>query len=148
MHVKGLIGVMVLSITATGPVAARPVPLLIGAYTGETSKGIALYRFDDHTGRISAARVQVMPAENPSWLVLSDDHRTLCAVNENGEGLCDPVGRVSAWQEIGGQQELGDSSRNRGTVIGGQGRNLGTSNRGPVYLLIIKSGDSISINGQ
>ena len=137
MHVKGLIGVMVLSITATGPVAARPVPLLIGAYTGETSKGIALYRFDDHTGRISAARVQVMPAENPSWLVLSDDHRTLCAVNENGEGLCDPVGRVSAWQEIGGQQELVDSSRNRGTEIGGQ-QELGD----------IKSGTSISINHQ
>lgn len=133
MHVKGLIGVIVPAITATGPVAARPVPLLIGAYTGGTSKGIALYRFDDHTGRISAARVQVMPAENPSWLVLSDDHRTLCAVNENGEGLCDPVGRVSAWQEIGGQQELGDSSRNRGT-----GQKSGD----------IKSGTSISINHQ
>jgi 6-phosphogluconolactonase len=128
MYVKGLIGVIVPAITATGPIAARPVPLLIGAYTGGTSKGIALYRFDDHTGRISAARVQVMPAENPSWLVLSDDHRTLCAVNENGEGLCDPVGRVSAWQEIGGQ------GRNLGTS------NRGTANRGAVYLLIASDG--------
>ena len=98
MHFKGLIGVILLASVVTVPVAARPVPMLIGAYTGGTSKGIALYQFDDRTGRISAAPVQITPAENPSWLVLSADHRMLYAVNENGEGQRDPVGRVSAWR--------------------------------------------------
>ena len=85
-------------LATAGQVAARSVPLLIGAYTGGTNKGITLYRFDDRTGQISAVPVQVMPSENPSWLVLSADHRRLYAVNENGDGRRDPVGRVTAWR--------------------------------------------------
>ncbi|WP_206244357.1 lactonase family protein [Novosphingobium terrae] len=80
------------------PALAAPVPLLIGTYTGGESKGIYLYHFDEQTGHIAPSPVQVTSAENPSWLTLSQDRRFLYAVDENGEGQRDPVGRVSAYR--------------------------------------------------
>jgi 6-phosphogluconolactonase (cycloisomerase 2 family) len=77
---------------------ARQVPLLVGGYTDAPGQGITLYRFDEATGQISKAALQVSPASNPSWLVLAADHRHLYAVHENGPASPDPVGRVSAWQ--------------------------------------------------
>lgn len=86
------------SALASAPPPTASVPLLIGTYTGGQSKGIYLYRFDARSGHIEPRPVQVMPSENPSWLTLSADHRLLYAVNENGEGQRDPVGRVSAYR--------------------------------------------------
>lgn len=86
-----------LLVLAGTPAPARQVPLLIGGYTDAQGQGIALYRFDEATGRISPTPAQIARAANPSWLVLSADHRHLYAVHENGAGSPDPVGRVSAW---------------------------------------------------
>ncbi|HWU01578.1 MAG TPA: lactonase family protein [Novosphingobium sp.] len=104
MGSKVLAGLMASAIAIASPAAARhaasatTVPLLIGTYTGGQSKGIYLYSFNTQSGQISPSPVQVVKAENPSWLVLSSDHRRLYAVNENGQGQRDPVGRVSAWR--------------------------------------------------
>lgn len=81
-----------------GASSAMATPLLIGTYTGGQSKGIYLYNFDDRTGHIDPRPAQVTAAENPSWLVPSADHRLLYAVDENGEGGRDPVGRASAYR--------------------------------------------------
>ena len=96
-------GVAILALAATPakPAAAQTahsLPLLIGSYTGGESQGIYLYRFDTDTGTITPAPVQITPADNPSWLTLSADRHTLYAVNENGEGQRDPVGRVSSYR--------------------------------------------------
>ena len=106
MQIRVFVTAAMIAVAAHGLAVARSVPLLIGAYTAGASKGVALYRFDDATGRIAPMPVQVMPAQNPSWLVLSKDHRRLYAVNENGvnengvdeNGARDRVGRVSAWR--------------------------------------------------
>ncbi|WDF75192.1 lactonase family protein [Novosphingobium sp. KACC 22771] len=95
MIFKVLLGSFALALGASSALAT---PLLIGTYTGKESKGIYLYHFDDRSGRIDARPVQVMTADNPSWLVLSPDHRLLYAVDENGEGGRDPVGRASAFR--------------------------------------------------
>ena len=86
-----------IAVAALATSSAQADPLLVGTYTAGQSKGIYLYDFDTSTGHISAAPQQVTPAENPSWLTLSADHRFLYAVNENGDGQRDPVGRVSAY---------------------------------------------------
>jgi 6-phosphogluconolactonase len=77
---------------------AATVPLLLGSYTGGQSKGIYLYRFDESSGQIAPQPQQVVPSDNPSWLTLSADRHVLFAVNENGEGARDPIGRVTAFR--------------------------------------------------
>jgi 6-phosphogluconolactonase (cycloisomerase 2 family) len=86
---------------AMAPVAAHAgaaLPLLAGTYTGGQSRGIYLYRFDSETGEITPQPLQITPAENPSWLTISKDRQRLYAVDENGDGQSDPVGRVSAYR--------------------------------------------------
>lgn len=73
-------------------------PLLIGSYTSGRSEGIYLYDFDSHSGKISAQPRQIVKTDNPSWLTFSANHRYLYAVNENGPGQRDAIGRVSAYQ--------------------------------------------------
>lgn len=97
MVFKVLLGSLGLVLGASSASAAS-IPLLIGTYTGGESKGIYLYRFDDRTGHIDTRPAQVIPADNPSWLALSADRRFLYAVDENGEGARDPVGRASAYR--------------------------------------------------
>ena len=98
MVFKILASVAAFAFTTTAAFAAPTVPLLIGTYTGGQSKGIYVYSFDPQTGHIAPAPVQVVPADNPSWLTFSADRRLAYAVNENGEGQRDPVGRVSAYR--------------------------------------------------
>jgi 6-phosphogluconolactonase len=71
--------------------------LLVGSYTAGASQGIYRLNFDSATGQIDAKPLQVVESENPSWLTLSRDQRYLFAVNENGPGQKDPVGRVSSY---------------------------------------------------
>ncbi len=81
-----------------GPaVAAQPHQLLIGSYTQGTSQGIYRLSFDSQTGLLDAKPLQVIKSANPSWLTLSADQRRLFAVNENGPGQRDLVGRVSSF---------------------------------------------------
>ncbi|WP_213877418.1 lactonase family protein [Pseudomonas sp. dw_358] len=71
--------------------------LLVGTYTAGTSQGIYRYAFDSSSGQISAQPAQTVKTENPSWLTLSHDQKHLFAVNENGPGQKDVVGRVSSF---------------------------------------------------
>jgi 6-phosphogluconolactonase (cycloisomerase 2 family) len=81
-------------------VQAKPVTdydVLVGAYTAGASQGIYRYGFDTTTGQLEAKPRQVIISDNPSWLTLSSDQRHLFAVNENGPGQKDVVGRVSSF---------------------------------------------------
>ncbi|WP_253440083.1 lactonase family protein [Pseudomonas migulae] len=76
---------------------AEQYQLLVGSYTAGQSQGIYRFGFDSAKGQIDAKPLQVVKSENPSWLTLSKDQRYLFAVNENGPGQKDPVGRVSSY---------------------------------------------------
>jgi 6-phosphogluconolactonase len=76
---------------------AEQYQLLVGSYTAGQSQGIYRLGFDSAKGQIDAKPLQVVKSENPSWLTLSKDQRYLFAVNENGPGQKDPVGRVSSY---------------------------------------------------
>lgn len=91
-------------------------PLWIGSYTATGSEGIHVYRFDSQTGMLSERPEQAVKTHNPSWLTFSPNRRYLYAVNENGPGQTDIVGRVTAFrvdpasgtlQQIGQVQTLG-----------------------------------------
>lgn len=87
------------SVGAMG-VQAAPVDsyeLLVGSYTAGQSQGIYRLNFDSRTGQIDAKPLQVVKSANPSWLTVSKDQQRLFAVNENGPGQADPVGRVSSY---------------------------------------------------
>jgi len=71
--------------------------LLVGSYTQGKSEGIYRYRFDTQSGKIDLQPRQVIKSENPSWLTLSKDQHLLFAVNENGPGQSDTVGKVSSF---------------------------------------------------
>lgn len=93
--VAGSLGVVSLQAGAVGD-----VELLVGTYTLGTqgaSEGIYRYRFDSQQGLIEPNPLQVIKTRNPSWLVLSRDQRRLFAVNENGPGQVDGLGRVSSF---------------------------------------------------
>ncbi len=87
-------GVLVLLLPATETPALE---LLVGTYTQGASEGIYRFRFDSATGLLDPRPLQVLKTANPSWLVLSADQRRVYAVNENGPGQVDPVGRVSSF---------------------------------------------------
>lgn len=71
--------------------------LLVGSYTAGSSQGIYRYRFDAATGQIQAKPLQVIPAENPSWLAINRRQTRLFVANENGPGQKDTVGKVSSY---------------------------------------------------
>ena len=74
---------------------AAPLDLLVGSYTQPGGSGVYTYRYDPQQGRLEAQPWQSLQLDNPSWLVVSPDRRQVYAVNENGPGYADPVGRVS-----------------------------------------------------
>jgi 6-phosphogluconolactonase len=53
----------------------------IGTYTGEMSKGIYAFRFDDSSGELTPLGL-VAETPNPSWLISSTNGRFVFAVNE------------------------------------------------------------------
>lgn len=77
--------------------SADTFDLLVGTYTQGKSEGIYRYRFDASRGMIAAKPEQLVLASNPSWLALSADQTRLYAVNENGPGQKDPVGKASSF---------------------------------------------------
>ncbi|MDF3937063.1 lactonase family protein [Pseudomonas citronellolis] len=86
--------------------AGQSYDLLVGTYTGGASQGLYRYRFDSASGRIETPALQVVPAENPSWLVLNPEQTRLYVVNENGPGAPDPQGKASAFAIAPGSHEL------------------------------------------
>lgn len=75
--------------------AAASLDLLVGSYTEPGAPGVYSFRFDPAQGRLETTPWQALRLDNPSWLVVSPDRRQVYAVNENGPGQPDPVGRVS-----------------------------------------------------
>jgi 6-phosphogluconolactonase len=59
--------------------------LLIGTYTGGTSKGIYVYRFYAETGK-TAYLNEIDDVSNPSYLCVADNNKFVYAVNENDKG--------------------------------------------------------------
>jgi 6-phosphogluconolactonase len=80
--------------------------VLVGSYTQGKSEGIYRYRFDTKSGKLDAQPRQVIKSENPSWLTLSKDQRFVFAVNENGPGGSDVVGKVSSFAINGKTHEV------------------------------------------
>ena len=76
---------------------SQSLDLLVGSYTDGDSAGLYLYAFDAGTGRIAAQPKQALRVHNPSWLVVAPDQRNVYAVNDNGPGNADPVGRVTRF---------------------------------------------------
>jgi 6-phosphogluconolactonase (cycloisomerase 2 family) len=94
----GALGLAATAATAaTGASQANQFDVLIGTYTGATSKGIYRYRFDSATGQLGATPLQVVNSENPSWLTLNHDQSRVYVVNENGPGAKDNLGKVSTF---------------------------------------------------
>jgi 6-phosphogluconolactonase len=101
MLIKRMLLPMIIASTlgALSPLAhaKSPYELLVGTYTQGTSEGIYRYHFDSESGRIQAGPVQVIKSSNPSWLTLNKARTRLYAVNENGPGQADAVGKVSSF---------------------------------------------------
>ena len=127
------LSVLGLAATAALPTAvsagAPAARLLIGTYTASGSEGIYLYDFDTETGRLDARPRQVVKAENPSWLTFSADRQHVYAVNENGPGQRDAVGRVTSYridpsdgrlQEINRVLSLGSEPTYSGVSLDGR----------------------------
>jgi 6-phosphogluconolactonase (cycloisomerase 2 family) len=86
-----------IGVFAASASAATSYDFLVGTYTGASSKGIYRYQFDPATGQIGAQPKQVVNSENPSWLTLNQAQTRVYAVNENGPGAQDVIGKVSAF---------------------------------------------------
>lgn len=67
----------------------------VGTYTRKGSDGIYVYRFDPVTGELALLGSQ--EAENPSFLAIHPNKRSLYAVNELGEFRGESTGAVSAF---------------------------------------------------
>lgn len=79
--------------------------LLVGSYTEGNAPGLYAYRFDSATGTLDTTPWQALRLDNPSWLVVAPDQSHVYAVNENGPGARDPIGRASALA-LDGQHRL------------------------------------------
>ncbi|MCD5992595.1 lactonase family protein [Pseudomonas sp. CDFA 602] len=86
--------------------AMTDTELLLGSYTQGKSEGIYRFGFDSQTGKIDPKPLQVIKTGNPSWLTVSKDQRYLFAVNENGPGQSDAVGKVSSFAINPGTHEV------------------------------------------
>jgi 6-phosphogluconolactonase len=76
------LGVTVAAATAASvPLAAAQRTIYIGTYTGETSKGIYAFKFDDASGELTPMGL-VAETPSPSFLIASADGRFVYAVNE------------------------------------------------------------------
>ena len=81
--------------------AARQTPapgrlIFVGTYTGEASKGIYAFRFDDTSGALTPLGLAVETA-SPSFLALSPNGRVLFAVNEVSSFEGAKTGSVSSF---------------------------------------------------
>jgi 6-phosphogluconolactonase len=76
--------------------SAATIDLLVGSYIKGEQPSLYAYRFHTDNGKLDARPWQQLRLDNPSWLVLSADQKHVYAVNENGPGARDVVGRASA----------------------------------------------------
>jgi 6-phosphogluconolactonase len=69
----------------------------VGAYTSEGAEGIYLCNFNNKTGEISLDQV-FKGMDNPNFLKISPDRKTLYAVTSMSSGEGKPVGSVEAYR--------------------------------------------------
>ena len=79
--VLGCLAVAAVGAAARAPRVAAQRIVYIGTYTGETSKGIYAFRFDDGSGELTPIGL-VAETPSPSFLIASADGRFVYAVNE------------------------------------------------------------------
>jgi 6-phosphogluconolactonase (cycloisomerase 2 family) len=96
LHLCSLLA-LACAIAVPGMARAQSPDLLVGTYTRGDAPGVYVYAFDADTGRIAAQPKQALQAQNPSWLVVAPDQRNVYAINENGAGNPDPIGRVTRF---------------------------------------------------
>jgi 6-phosphogluconolactonase len=68
----------------------------VGTYTGEKSKGIYAFRFNQTSGALTPVGL-VAEAKSPSWLALHPSGRFLYAANETNDYDAEQSGAVSAY---------------------------------------------------
>lgn len=85
------------------------IPLLVGTYTGATSKGIYRFQFNSVTGELTNDEL-VAVTENPSYLSISGDGNTVFAVNETDSGSVSSF----RWNENKTQLDLVDQQGSMG----------------------------------
>ena len=69
----------------------------IGTYTGDVSKGIYAFRFDDGTGALTPVGL-VAETKSPSFLAVSPNRKFLYAVNEISSFEGEKAGSVTAFR--------------------------------------------------
>ncbi len=78
-----LVALAALSVSAQ----TNSIPFFIGTYTGEGSKGVYRSHLDTITGKLSSPEIAAT-VENPSYLAVSSDNRTLWTVSEMDKTYC------------------------------------------------------------
>ena len=78
------------------PASAAERIVYVGTYTGEASKGIYAFRFDDVSGALSPLGLTA-ETPSPSFLIASADGRFVFAVNELQSFGGDPSGSVTSF---------------------------------------------------
>lgn len=102
-----------LMIIGCSPQTTSEYYLYVGTYTGESSEGIYVMKFDAADGSITPIDT-VSGVENPSYLALSPSNKYLYAVNENADSADATVSAFSIEQSTGKLSFL-----NRQTSAGG-----------------------------
>jgi 6-phosphogluconolactonase len=104
----------------------------IGTYTGEASKGIYAFRFDDRTGQLNPVGL-VAETPSPSFLTSSADGRFVFAVNELQTYAGGPGGSVTSFAVDPGSAKL--------TELSAQA----TRGNGPCHLVLDRTGRYLAV---
>jgi 6-phosphogluconolactonase len=115
--------------SVTAPVAAAPVTVYVGTYTGQESKGLYAFDFDPGKGEATSARL-VAEIASPSFLALHPNGNFLYAVNETSEINGEKGGGLSAFK-IGTNHDL--------TAL----NTKSTKGDGPCHLFVDQKGRNI-----
>ncbi len=147
---------LLLAAGAGAPAGAAPPStqdlVYIGTYTGATSRGIYVARFDTATGRLGPPELAA-ESSNPSFLALHPDRALLYAANEVSEFEGQRAGFVSAFTMDTATGRLSPLNRvsSRGAdpchlVVDGTGKNVLVANYtgGSVASLPIRPDGSLS----
>jgi len=82
-HINKILLAAVMTLCTAGcSLKQSELTLLVGTYTDTDSEGIYSYRFDQNTGQYS--QLSVTDIDNPSFLTVTPDHRTVYSVTEQG----------------------------------------------------------------
>lgn len=93
--------------------SAQNIPLYVGTYNGENSKGIYYYDFNTNTGELTNKKLAI-EAINPSFLSISSDRKHLYSVGETNNFDENNSGVVNAYniEKNGSLQFLNKVSSN------------------------------------